>query len=136
MKKLIALILIAVSLFTLTTPAFAAAVQPEPPAEPEATYLTQCEATLSISSGVATCTGKIAANPLYRIKVTVWLQRANGTGWDGVMAWEQSGYGSVELTRTHEVDRGYTYRTYIIGYVYDPNGVILEGKTDWQIINY
>lgn len=135
MKKIFTLILTAIMLLAITCPAQAAVAET---VQPRYTYIKTVTADLSINrtTGVATCEGKITAFDTNPVKVVVHLQVYQDGRWQTLLQREQTGTGSAYLSRTYTVSSGYTYRCYVIGYVYDSNGVMKEAGTDSQTFTF
>lgn len=73
-------------------------------------------ASLSISSGIATCKGKLTPADNYNCMLTVTLYKKNGNSWDFIQSWSDSATGGAcaSVSETRKVDRG-TYKVVSVG---------------------
>lgn len=98
------------------------------------TYISVVTAKLQISGNSATVSGKIIPDGSYATDVTVKLQKLEGTGsWRTVASWSSSnssGYSSAGGSASITI--GETYRTYVLGHVYDDDGNIIDTGTAYK----
>lgn len=85
--------------------------------------------------GIATCVGELMADNVVPVKVIVYLQVYKYGSWQTVKSWEAEDMMNVYLSKSYAIYRGYQYRTYVEGYVYDSNNVLVEivdiADTQW-----
>lgn len=94
---------------------------------PYYTYTSRVRAELSILGGVASASGAIYPNGELRTSVQVQLQRNDNGQWNSVATWHgNNSAGKSEAGGTKSLTAGYTYRTYVTGYVYNSEGVVIE----------
>jgi len=60
------------------------------------------------------------------VKLTLELQRQNGTTWNQVKSWSTTGSGIVYIESDWYVSSGYTYRVQATANVYNSSGTLLE----------
>ena len=132
LRRAICLAIIAVMYITTVT-ACRAEENDVPPVELlEYTYTEQIAATLTISGNRATASGMIIPHNSQRTSVTVYLQRSTtGTsGWTSIGSWSGSSSGGTsEASGSKTISKGYYYRTYVVGKVYDSAGNVIETVT-------
>ena len=135
MKRITAFLFSAVLIISLALPASAAVKET---VQPRYTYINSVYASLSINeaTGVTTCTGRVTAKNTYPVEVDVYLQQDMGSYWKTVKSWSATGNWSTSLTGNHAVYDGYTYRVYVVGYVYDSNGNLLESASGTHTVAY
>lgn len=123
MKRVVALVLVcAVLIVTLGSVAFASG-----DIMPRYDYTSNIRASLNITGGTATATGSITPDYSYRTSVTVRLQRNDDGQWNTIKTWRGSNSGGCSSAGgTKTVASGYTYRTFVTGYVYNSDGVVIE----------
>lgn len=96
------------------------------------TYTDTVSASLQISGGTATCTGKVRAiSTTNKCSVTATLKRLEGSSWVTVSgaSWSDTGTGSASASGTKSVSSGYSYRVFVTGKVMTPSGALLETVT-------
>lgn len=73
-------------------------------------------ASLSISSGIATCKGNLSPTDNYNCTLSVTLYKKNGNNWDFIQSWSESAAGGARasVSETRKVDRG-TYKVVSVG---------------------
>lgn len=121
-KKIVAAILCAMLIVTMGISAFAS-----DDVMPCYTYTSTVSASLSISSGTATAKGSIVPYNSRPTSVKVQLQRYSDGQWSTISTWKDSDTGGVSSAGgTKTVTSGYSYRTFVTGYVYDSDGVVIE----------
>ena len=90
-------------------------------------YTSMVTASLSISSGTATASGYIIPDGSMRSSVKVQLQRNDDGQWNTIATWRGSNSaGMSSAGGTKSLTSGYTYRTFVTGYVYNSDGVVVE----------
>jgi hypothetical protein len=75
-------------------------------------------ASLTITSGVATCKGRLSPADNYNCTLTVTLYKKNGNGWDFVQSWsDRAENGTLAyVNETKKVNRG-VYKVVSVGNV-------------------
>ena len=134
MKKIRKTVATALSLLCLVaalSPAYAVGTTEDTPQgviEPRYTGLSQLWASLSIdSNGTASCLGKAIIRSGYTGDLTVVLQKStNGEDWTEVETWDLSGTGSLLLSESISVSRGYQYQVVTIVDVFTSGGSFVE----------
>ena len=135
MRKIISSLLALVILFSCIIPASAATKE-------EAglfwNKILNIYASISVnqSTGIVTCSGTITAKSTYPVKVYAQLQRLENGSWRTITSWTNTGTLSATVTKSYAVYSGYTYRIYVIGYVYDNNGNIVESGSEYHSVYY
>lgn len=125
MRRLSCLILTAILLCTLVTPALAATENEIMPLWDTINTVYAC-LTINETTGIATCTGTVSAKNNYSVEVDVALQILENGSWRTLKTWSASGTWDASCTKYYAVYRGYTYRVYVTGYVYNSSGAIIE----------
>lgn len=136
MKRILCLALIMAMLLTLAVPASAAVK--DDTAEPQYNQIYSVKSALSIDSaqGIATCAGVISAKTGYAVRLYIRLQMYKDGDWQLVHSWMASGTAYLSLVKDCAIVSGYQYRTYVIGYVYDADGNLLESASAIHTVNY
>lgn len=94
---------------------------------PRWTHIHSMTAGLDISFwGVATCNGQITAYGNIPVEIIMHLKQLKNGAWGTLKTWSISGTGTLNAEMQYAVERGYTYKVVVTGYVYDANGNILE----------
>ena len=135
MRKLTALILVVTTIFLMVASAFAAV--PET-VVPRYSYTDIVDASLFIdeAQGIATCEGELSASSYLPVKIKVIFEVFKYGAWKTLATWEATGRLMACISETYEVDRGYPYRVYVVGYVYDNSGNIVEYVYDTCAVDY
>ncbi len=104
----------------------------------EYTYIDTVYANLTIDSfwGIATCVGSIDASGDYPVYVQVSLQQKTDSGWETLQTWTNDGQILAQTSGKYAIARGYQYRTYTIGYVYNDAGVIIDSASAIYAVTY
>lgn len=125
MKKGMSVILVLLLTFLMACPVHAANT---PQITPRYTYVDSVWACISIDTtwGIATCEGEIIAKDGYPVKVVVYLQAYKNGTWETIQMWSAQDTYSAYLCKSYAVVSGYTYRAYVVGYIYNPNGAVIE----------
>lgn len=125
MKRVIYLI---IAIILLQCFSFSASAAMKDELEPQFETINTVHASLTIDEtlGVATCYGRITAKNLYPVEVEVYLQVYRNNRWDTLKTWTGTGTMNCSISNQYAIARGYTYRVYVIGYVYNSNGAIVE----------
>lgn len=134
MKKVLSIFVAILMLNSFAIPA-SAAVKDD--AELMYTYISRVSAGLTIDEtlGVATCSGSVDAKSVSSVKVTVRLQRYEDGSWKNVQTWSETGTAGVTCTKYYAIYRGYSYRVYVTGYVYNAYGVVQESASVYDYAN-
>lgn len=90
-------------------------------------------ANLSFEGDVAVSSGSVTpkrSDEVRKAVVSVFLQRKENGKWKPVGSWIGSDFNErAEAGGRVTVSKGYDYRTYVVGRVYDANGLLLETVT-------
>ncbi len=86
--------------------------------------------------GIASCDGCVAASGDYPVYVTVYLQQKVDDVWQTLESWSNEGRAWADASGRYAIARGYQYRTYTIGYVYDDNGTIIDAASAIYAVTY
>ena len=126
MKRIIALVLVFVSLFAIAIPTMA--VESEKVITPRYAYIDQTYACLSINSasGLSQSDANVYATYAGSIQINCRLQRYDGYSWSTVKSWTTTGGSVASLTEYWYVASGYTYRLSNTCYVYNTAGTLVE----------
>ena len=113
---------------TLVISLFLTMICPVSAVTPRYNYTRSIYADIEIDTmwGVATCTGKVIADGVVPVKLLLHLQVYRNGGWETVKTWESTGNYSAHLSKVYAIYKGYEYRTYCVGYVYNSNNAIVE----------
>lgn len=122
MKKVLAIITVALLLATMALPVCAASVTPR------YTYVDSLYARLEIDTtwGIATCEGELIAKGMNPVEVVVKLQQYKNGQWVTLKTWSAEDEWGVYRSGKYAIYSGYTYRVYVEGYVYNENGAVVE----------
>lgn len=97
-------------------------------------YISTINATLRIHGNTASATGIIVPSSSYATDISVMLQQQQSDGsWVTITSWSgsnASGYSEAGGSTT--VITGYTYRTYVIGHVYDSENNVIDTGTAYK----
>lgn len=98
------------------------------------TYITAISAGLSISGSSASANGGIIPSGNYATNIVVKLQQRQSNGrWVTIASWSGNNSSGVsEAGGTATITAGYSYRTYVVGHVYDSNGNIIDTGTAYK----
>ena len=98
------------------------------------TYIYAIRANLSISGTSATVSGQILPRTPLPTDITVSLQEYQSDGtWSTVASWSDSNpAGESQAGGTVSVSSTSTYRAYVVGHVYDSDGILLETATKYK----
>lgn len=121
MRRVVSVVVVIVLLLSIAVPASASVT-------PRYSYTNSVYARLSIDNfwGVATCEGEIIAYDDVPIDITIYLQVYKDGEWQTVKSWYASDMMSAYLCKSYAIYRGYEYRTYVEGYVYNSSGSLVE----------
>lgn len=135
MRKITALVLVVTTIFLMVAPVFAAV--PET-VTPQYSHTDVVDASLFIdeAQGIATCEGELSASSYLPVKILVIFEVFQYGAWKTLATWRATGNLAVYISETYEVDRGYPYRVYVYGYVYDNSGNIVESVYDTCAVHY
>ena len=130
MRRGIAVVLAIILISSMAVPASASVT-------PRYTHTSFVYSNLSIDTfwGVATCEGELLAYDDVPVEITVYLQVYRDGEWQTVKSWYASDMMHVYLSKQYAIYRGYEYRTYVEGYVYNSSGYLVEivdiADTEW-----
>ena len=130
MRRGIAVVLAIILISSMAVPASASVT-------PRYTHTSFIYSNLSIDTfwGVATCEGELLAYDDVPVEITVYLQVYKDGEWQTVKSWYASDMMHVYLSKQYAIYRGYEYRTYVEGYVYNSSGYLVEivdvADTEW-----
>lgn len=101
-------------------------------------YVNTIQASLTIDEtlGIATCYGRITAKNTYPVKVEVRLQVYKNNTWTNLKTWTNTGTMNCSTTNQYAIARNYTYRVYVIGYVYNSSGIIIESASGTHTVEF
>ena len=127
-RKMIALVALALVISLMLFSAFAEELSMR------YSYIMAITAGLRISGGSASASGKIIPSGSYATDVSVMLQQRQSDGsWVTVASWSGNNpCGVSEAGGTTTITTGYTYRTYVVGHVYDGDGNIIDTGTAYK----
>lgn len=122
MKKISLVLLVMVMMVIVVLPVQASTVMPR------YTYVDSLFVRLDIDTilGVATCEGSITAKGMYPVEVIVNLQRYENGQWVTIRRWTKEDTMNAKVYKEYGIYRGYNYRAYVQGFVYDEDGYFME----------
>lgn len=124
MKRLSALLLVVVSVLFMVIPANATEAEV---IQPRYENIARIGAGCSIDgNGIATCVGSVKTYKALNVKVVCSLQRLEGSTWRTIKSWTETGTMAVLISQNWAVMSGYEYRSYVVAYVYDVSGKVIE----------
>lgn len=96
--------------------------------EPRFDYISRISSSLSISAGLANCTGSFTIYSEYKSKLYVVLQQFKDNRWNEYQSWSESysDSGPKLLEKQYNVPKGYRYRVITTVVILDKNGGELE----------
>lgn len=130
MRRGVALLAVVVIIATLAVPASASVM-------PRYSYTDYVYARIDIDQtwGIATCVGEVMADNNVPVKLYVHLQVFKDGQWQTVKTWSTEDTMYAYLSKPYAIYRGYQYRTYVEGYIYNSNNVLVEivdvADTEW-----
>ena len=97
-------------------------------------YITLISAGLRINGSSASSNGQIIPSGNYATDISVKLQQQQSDGsWVTVASWSDSNpSGACSTGGSTTITTGYTYRTYVVGHVYDGDGNIIDTGTAYK----
>lgn len=118
--------LLLASVSTLANPSTVKISSEEIP-QPYWSHVDKMSVGLEISDfGIATSSGATVSVRGDSVDVTVKLQQFKDSKWITLGTWEDEGVGLATVDGSRAIAKGYSYRTYVTGNVYDANGKCLE----------
>lgn len=91
------------------------------------THLSGLTANLSISGTTAQVSGRITPKNGQKTTLTVKLQQKVDGRWKTIATWsDSSSSGTSDIISKKSVDKGYAYRAYATGKVYNSAGSVIE----------
>lgn len=128
MKRILIISFVILLMISMAIPV--AATIEESVIQPRWSYFTAISASLDINwLGVATYSGSAQVSGAYNVKTVVQLQQLKNGSWTTLDTLSFTGLVSAAGQGRLAVERGYTYQAYVVAYVYDANGSILESVT-------
>ena len=120
MKRLVSLTVVVILLFSMASPAFAVT--------PRYNYTNSIYANIDIDTtwGIATCTGEVIADNVVPVELVLYLQVYKDGSWQTVKSWSITDTFTAYLSKSYAIYRGYEYRAYAVGYVYNNNNAVVE----------
>lgn len=104
---------------------------------PRYVYTNYVDAGLKFENGRAYSTGSIFPYDFRATSVEVRLQQYYENDWRTIGLWtDSSSAGLSDAGGSEEIDRGFEYRTYTRGKVYDSNGNVLETIHFYSDVKY
>lgn len=137
MKRIISIIMIALSLFCTTIPVCAADMSADATGVmvPQFVGITFLNVNLTMSAqGCASATGFVRpSSSSYSSYLTLSIQRLTSTGWVTIKSWSGSAAGSsgVNLSGYYYVTSG-TYRSCVTAYIYNSSSVLIDNATAYS----
>ena len=137
MRKVLSIILTLALLMTCITTCFATESKAST-ISPRYTHIATNSVNLEINetTGVALCSATCYAPGTYTVEVECKLQRYQGGFWSTIKTWTSSGIRYASVYENWAVYSGYTYRVYVVFYVRDSAGNLLESATSSASYNY
>ncbi len=86
--------------------------------------------------GIASCDGSIDASGDYPVCVEVYLQQKVDGIWQTLTSWSSNDQSWADAGGRYAIAKGYQYRTYTAGYVYDDNGTIIDSASAIYAVTY
>ena len=113
---------------TLVISLFLTMICPVSAVTPRYNYTRSIYADIEIDTmwGVATCTGKVIADGVVPVKLLLHLQVYRNGGWETVKSWEITDTFTAYLSKPYAIYRGYEYRVYAVGFVYNNDNAVVE----------
>lgn len=130
MKKILSVALVLCIMLSVAAPVFAST--DDVAIAPLYTYIFTIGGGISINSlGVATCEGFVTSiSAGGNGKVTVTLQRYENSAWNSVKSWTVTGKATcTSASNSYAITKGYNYRVYVTGTVYNTSGTALEAQS-------
>lgn len=96
--------------------------------QPRWDYINTVTANLTIDEtlGIATATGRMIVREYSPVEIIVRLQRSTAIGWVTIATWNATGTRTVYCSSKYAVEKGFTYRVTVSGYLYDADGALKE----------
>ncbi len=86
--------------------------------------------------GIASCDGSIEASGDDPVYVTVYLQKKVDDVWQTLTSWSNEGQIATSTGGRYAIAKGYQYRTYTAGFVYDDDGNIIDSASAIYAVTY
>ena len=121
-KRAIVIAMFSLLIISLHITAYASTVMPR------YTYVDNITATLAIDTtwGIASCQGSLLAHDNMPLELVVKLQKYVNGQWETLKTWSVEDSWGTRVSGYYAIDRGFDYRVYAVGYVYDSAGDVLE----------
>ncbi len=125
MKRICSVVLCICMLYLLAVPANAATGNAR---LLEYDHIGTITANLTIDRfwGIASCDGSVDASGDYPVYITVYLQQKVDDVWQTLTSWSNEGQIATSAGGRYAIAKGYQYRTYTTGFVYDDDGNIID----------
>ena len=131
------MIILLVVLLTITMAVPAAATTEENIIQPKWSYFTAITANLDINwLGVASFSGSAQVNGAYTVKTVVYLRQYKDGQWTTLKSVSSTSVSTCGAEGRLAVESGCTYQAYVIAYVYDANGNVLETISYADTVTY
>lgn len=135
-KRLVAMVLVVLSVLLVSTTAFAGA-----PAAPQYSHVFSIAASIELKAGVLTGIGVTEAYPAnqdLKVRTYTYLQRKERDLWVTVANWSDVRINARAVASgTYTATKGYEYRTFVVGQVSTMEGAVLERVTKLsKVISY
>lgn len=125
MKKVVAIMVALLLIILQPLTVYASAIMPR------YVYIDNITARFEIDTtwGIASCEGSVAAKDDLPVEVIVKLQKRVNGQWETLKTWSVEDSWGAYASGHYAIDRGYDYRIYVVGYVYDSAGNVIDGAT-------
>ena len=135
MKRVLSVVLMFLLVVSMAVPAQATGTQQ---IMPRYTYVDFIWACIDIDTtwGIATCEGEVAAKEGYLVKTVVHLQAYKNRSWETIKTWTAEDHYSSYVCGSYAVMSGYTYRAFVIGYIYNSDGAVIEVVSNSHSVDY
>ena len=125
MKRFFVILLVALLTISMAVPAVA--TTEESVIQPRWSYFNTVAAGLNINwLGVATFSGSAQVNGAYTVKTVVYLRQYKDGQWKTLKSVSSTSAVTCGAEGSLAVESGCTYQAYVVAYVYDANGNVLE----------
>lgn len=135
MKRVLSVMFILLLVVSMIAPVHASDIQR---ITPRFTYVDSVWVCINIDPtwGIATCEGEVAAKDGYLVKTVVHLQAYKNRSWETIKTWTAEDHYSSYVCGSYAVMSGYTYRAFVIGYIYNSDGAVIEVVSSSHSVDY